>query len=97
MGRRSDLPVDARVTAVLAVLKGEESLEAVARRHGISSQTLARWKQEFLEAGRDRLRGKGMAPSEREKELEAEVRKRDQLIGELVVANELLKKTPICR
>jgi transposase len=97
MGRRSDLPVDARMTAVLAVLKGEESLEAVARRHGISSQTLVRWKQEFLEAGRDRLRGKGIVASQREKELEAEVRKRDQLIGELVVANELLKKTPISR
>lgn len=97
MGRKSDLPVDARLTAVLAVLKGEESLEAIARRHGVSSNTLSRWKQEFLEGGRERLKGKGTKPSSREKELETEVRKRDQLIGELVVANELLKKTPHSR
>ena len=82
------------ITAVLAVLKGEESLEVIARRHGVSSNTLTRWKQEFLDAGRERLRGKPSKVSSREREREAEGRKRDQLIGELVVANELLKKTP---
>ena len=97
MGRQSDLPTDTRMTAVLAVLKSEERLEAVARRHGINSVTLARWKQEFLEGARERLRGKGSKPSPREKDLEQEIRERDQLIGELVVANELLKKTPSSR
>lgn len=97
MGRRSELPLDARVTAVLSVLSGEESLDAAARRHGISAPTLARWKQEFLEAGRDRLRGKDSKPSARQRELEEEVRRRDQIIGELVVANEFLKKTPTSR
>lgn len=93
MGRRSDLPLDARMTAVLAVLKGEESLEAVARRHGVSPTSLTRWKQCFLESGREGLRNKSRSSS-REQQLEAEIAKRDQIIGELVVANELLKKVP---
>ena len=83
MGRRSDLPLDARMTAVLAVLKGEGSLEAVARRHGVSPTSLSRWKQRFLESGREGLRDKSRASS-REQELEAEIAKRDQLIGELM-------------
>lgn len=97
MARKSALPVEARMTAVLAALRGEESVEVIARRHGVSSHTLLRWKQEFLEGGKTALRGRDGRPSAVEQALRAEIEQRDRIIGELVVANELLKKTPASR
>jgi transposase len=93
MGRKSDIPLEARLTAVIAAIKGVESMEVIARRHGITSQTLGRWKQQFMEGGKAGLAGTAAKPSAREKELEREVEQRNQIIGEITVANEILKKS----
>ncbi len=55
MPRQSNVPPAQRVELVLAVLRGTERLEVLARRHQVSANTLRRWKDEFLAAGRDRL------------------------------------------
>ena len=66
----------------------------VARRAGISEQTLYRWREEFTSGGKHALNGRG-AEAEQGKvvrRLEGEVAERDQVIGELTIANRLLKK-----
>lgn len=95
MPKRLELTVQQRREVVLALLRREESAAALARRWGISEQTLYRWRDEFLTAGEAALaHGKnGSDARERElRDLRAQLGERDQVIGELTVANRILKK-----
>jgi len=95
MGKRSELTATQRREAVLSLLRREEPAAQLARRWKVSEQTLYRWRDEFLAAGEAALaNGKGGADSrDREvRELRAQVEERDQVIGELTVANRILKK-----
>ncbi len=96
MGKRSNLTVPQRREAVLMLLRREEPAGKVARRFGISEHTLYRWRDEFLAGGEAAMaNGKGGAdPRDREiRELKKEMERRDQVIGELTIANRILKKT----
>ena len=96
MGKRSDLSIPQRREVVLMLLRREEPAAKLARRFGVSEQTLYRWRDEFLAGGETALaNGKGGAdPRDREiRELKKEVEDRDQVIGELTIANRILKKT----
>ena len=78
------------------LLRREEPAAKLARRFGISEQTLYRWRDDFLAGGETALaNGKGgVDPRDREiRELKKEVEGRDQVIGELTIANRILKKT----
>ena len=96
MGRRSELSIAKRREAVLALLRREEPATRLARRYGISEQTLYRWRDEFLAAGEAALGGPGAKNGDphkrRVEELERELSQRDQVIGELTIANRILKK-----
>jgi transposase len=83
------------VELVLAVLRGTEKLEVLARRHQVSANTLRRWRDEFVAAGRDRLTGQGdaVAAALENKRLVKELAERELIIGEITVANRFLKKT----
>ena len=96
MGKQSDLSIPQRREVVLMLLRREEPVAKLARRCGVSEQTLYRWRDEFLAAGETALaNGKsGADPRDREiRELKKEVEGRDQVIGELTIANRILKKT----
>ncbi len=96
MGRQSDLSIPQRREVVLMLLRREEPAAKLARRFGVSEQTLYRWRDEFLAGGEAALtNGKGRAdPRDRQiLELKKEVEGRDQVIGELTIANRILKKT----
>ena len=95
MPKRSELSPPQRREAVLALLRREEPAALVARRHGVSEQTLYRWRDEFLAGGQAALAyGKnGAEGRDREnRELRDQLAERDRVIGELTVANRLLKK-----
>ena len=94
MPRRSELTAEQRRDAVLALLRKEEPGTQLARRFGVSEQTLYRWRDEFLAGGAAALaHGKnGSTAQAREQELRAQLEERDLVIGELTVANRLLKK-----
>ena len=95
MGKKSTMSPQERASVVLRLLSKEEPAVQIARRAGISEQTLYRWRDEFLRGGQLALRGRD-APSEQAKVLErlsAEVAERDRVIGEMTIANRVLKKT----
>lgn len=97
MGRRSKLTAEERAEVVLALLRKEESIAALSRRYSVSEQTLYRWRDEFVEAGRAGLaKGKTQASesARRIAELEKELDRRAQAIGELTIANGILRKLP---
>ena len=84
--------VEERTKAVLAVLRGEETLAATARRYGVSETALAKWREAFLEGGKLALSGPAKSESRDGAALEAELAERNRLIGEITVANMYLKK-----
>src|SRR5580765_4548174 len=94
MPKRSELTVEQRREAVLALLRREEPAAQLARRFGVSEQTLYRWRDEFLAAGEAALaRKNGADARDREnRELRAQLEERNLVIGELTVANRILKK-----
>jgi len=103
MGKRSDLTVSQRREVVLMLLRREEPAAKLARRFGVSEHrfgvsehTLYRWRDDFLAGGEAALAsGKGQNdPRDRQiVELKKQLSDRDQVIGELTIANRVLKKT----
>ncbi len=94
MGKKSSLTPEQRTQLVLQMLSKEEPAAQIARRAGIAEQTLYRWRDEFIAAGKHSMNGRG-GPAEQAKvvsRLAGEVAERDQVIGELTIANRVLKK-----
>ena len=96
MGKRSEVPVTERRQAVLSLLRREEPAAVIARRCNVAEATLYRWRDDFLAAGEAALAGGtqngGSARDRQVAELERQIESRDQVIGELTIANRVLKK-----
>lgn len=95
MPGRSELTVKQRREAVLSLLRREEPAAQLARRYGISEQTLYRWRDDFLAAGEAALaKGKnGVDARDQEiRALKAELEERTLTIGKLAAANRILIK-----
>jgi transposase len=96
MGRRSGLSVEERTEAVLSLLRREEPAARIARRFGVSEQSLYRWRDQFLDGGRAGLgasNGRRDPRDEKIAQLERDVAERDRVVGELTIVNRVLKKT----
>jgi transposase-like protein len=87
------LTPEQRSQLVLRLLSKEEPAVQIARRAGISEQTLYRWRDEFISGGKHALNGAGEAEHAKAmRRLEGEIAERDQVIGELTIANRIFKK-----
>jgi transposase len=75
-----------KLDVVLRLLRGEK-LEEVSREVGVEAHRLAAWRDEFLDAGKEGLKGK-RATTEEDRRLRDAERK----IGELTLENEVWKK-----
>lgn len=94
MGRPSSLTVPQRGNVVVMLLRRDQPATKLAKRFGISEQTLYRWRHDFIAAGQAALAaGKGgLDPRHRDaRQLKKELAARDQLIAELTIANWILK------
>jgi transposase-like protein len=98
MGRKSEMPAAKRVELVLALLRKEEPAAQIARRAGSSEQTLYRWREEFIAGGKAQLGGKSSdaAAAKELVKLQREIETREQVIGELTIANPILKTHRCC-
>ena len=96
MGKKSKLNKTQQQEVVLMLLRREESAARLARRYGVSEATLYKWRDKFIQGGLAALaNGKGGhdAPSRRIQELQQALAERDRVVGELTIANRILKKT----
>jgi transposase len=84
-----------KIRVVLEGLRGEESISAICRREGISSNLYYRWSKDFLEAGKKRLQGDTVreANSLEVSGLRQENEQLKHLVAELSLKNRVLKKS----
>ena len=94
MGKKSALSTEQRSQLVIRLLSKEEPASQIARRAGVSEQTLYRWRDDFLDGGKQALSGRGTksAQARTVSALKAALAERDQVIGEITIANRILKK-----
>lgn len=78
------------------LLRREEPAAKLARRYGVTEQTLYRWRDDFLAGGEAALgvpKGQSDPRDRKIHDLQKELSERDQVIGELTIANRVLKKS----
>lgn len=94
MSRPPVFPAEDKIRIVLSVLAGEMTVAEAARRNKVSETSIGKWKQQFLEAGRQGLAAGGSArASSREQALEAEVEELTKALGEAHVELRVWKKS----
>ncbi|MDG4554645.1 MAG: transposase [Candidatus Competibacter sp.] len=91
MGKqRKSWSVEEKLAIVLAVLSGRQSVAEISRQRGVNENQIYRWKEQFLEAGRQGLNGARTRTADQR--LEAENGQLKRLLGEKALEMEILKK-----
>jgi transposase len=75
-----------KMDVVLRLLRGEK-LEELSRELGVEAHRIAAWRDEFLEAGKEGLKGKQPTTED-----DRRLREAERKIGELTLENEVWKK-----
>ncbi len=93
MGKKKGPTPETKLQAVLSLLRKEEPGTKIARRYGVSETFLYKWRDSFLASGKQALAGKKTAAANQEiQQLRKEIEERDRVIGEITIANRILKK-----
>lgn len=84
-----------KILIVMEALRGEDSVAAICRRHGIAESMFYKWNKEFLEAGKKRLAGDTTreATSDEVTALRKENGRLKEMVAELLLRYDILKKT----
>lgn len=84
-----------KILIVMEALRGEDSIAAICRKHGIADSVFYKWNKEFLEAGKKRLAGDTAreATSDEVTALRKENQRLKEIVAELVLRYDILKKT----
>jgi transposase len=75
-----------KMDVVLRLLRGEK-LEELSRELGVEAHRIAAWRDEFLEGGKEGLKGKRVTTED-----DRRLRDAERKIGELTLENEIWKK-----
>jgi transposase-like protein len=75
-----------KMDAVLRLLRGE-ALETLSRELGVEAHRLAAWRDDFLEGGKEALKGQRPDRSPEDRQL----REAERKIGQLTMENEILQ------
>ena len=84
-----------KILIVMEALRGEDSIAAICRKHGIADSMFYKWNKEFLEAGKKRLAGDTTreATSDEVTELRKENQRLKELVADLMLRQDILKKS----
>src|SRR5512143_2417638 len=86
--RRTSRSAQARFDAVLALLKGEKTAEAICIEQGVARRSLYRWREQLLAEGPSLFE----PDAESGAKAEARVAELEQMVGRLTMEVEVLKK-----
>jgi len=78
-----------RAALVLSIVKGETSVQAAARKHGLTVAEIEEWRDRFLLAAENALRAR---PKDEEALKDEQIKRLKQKIGELVLDLDILKE-----
>lgn len=92
---RREFPAEEKIHIVMEGIRAEVSVSDLCRREGIHPTIYYKWLKEFMEAGKNRLRGETRreATSEEVQQLRPENERLKQLVADLSLANMTLKKS----
>ena len=88
--QRRTWTTDEKLAIVMAGLKQIQSVAELCREHQISQTQYYKWRDQFLEGGKQALMG---AKHDTTKQFERKVEQLEHIIGKQTVALEVLKKT----
>ena len=92
--RRTFSPEE-KIKIVLEGMRGEDTISAICRKHGIHVNNYFKWSKDFIEAGKRRLSGDTLREATRDEV--TELRRMNELLkrelGEMFVEYKELKKT----
>ena len=74
---------------VIEYLSGKRPVAEICREYQVSAVSLGRWRDQFIEAGLGGFNAK--RHTDRERALEEEVERLKRVVGDLAVANHILK------
>jgi transposase len=84
-----------KIKIVLEGMRGEDTITAICRKHGIHANNYFKWSKEFIEAGKRRLSGDTLREATRDEV--SELRRQNDLLkrelGGMYVENQELKKS----
>ena len=95
MSKQSKYTAAEKREIVLQMLRQEEPNAQLARRYEVSENALYIWRDRFVEGGQAALESKNGVDTEsrrRVRELEKQLEESNRTIGEITIANNLLKK-----
>ena len=78
-----------RVALVVRILKGETSVVAAARQHGLTVAEVEDWREKVLVGAENALRTR---PQDEEALKDEQIKKLKQKIGDLVLDNDILRE-----
>jgi transposase-like protein len=78
-----------RVALVVSIIKGETSVQEVARKHGLTVAEVEDWRERFLDGAENALRAR---PKDEEALKDEQIKRLKQTIGDLVLDNDILKE-----
>lgn len=92
---RRTFTAEEKITIVIEGMRGEDTIAAICRKHGIHVNNYFKWSKDFIEAGKRRLSGDVTREATRDEvaELRKSVDKLERSVGKLYTENEDLKKT----
>ena len=85
--------LEKRLAVVLAGLRAEDNIREICKEDGGEVKSYYRWKNAFLEGGKQALWDEGGEPDTRSRELESEVKRLKELVADLSIENHLLRKS----
>ncbi len=79
----------------MEALRGEDSVAAICRKHGIQESVFYKWNKEFLEAGKKRLSGDTTreATSDEVTNLRKENLRLKEMVADLMLRYDIVKKS----
>jgi len=86
---------DEKIRIVMEGIRGDDPVSALCRREGISANIYYKWLKDFMEAGKNRLKGNETRDATRGEvqEIKRENERLKQLVAELSLDNMVLKKS----
>lgn len=92
MSKRKQYSPEVKLSAVLEVLREEQTVNEIAAKYEVHPNMLSRWKQEFLEKAPEVFK-RGKSSTEKELEQErAHVAQLERKVGQLTYDVDFLKK-----